>query len=257
MLGGRDATAVMCPAATDDREAPTDRPAMSPPPKLWFLKRCDLFEKLSPEQAEQLERRAVIRAFRKGDLVYAPGDPGRTVLVVARGRVKIKGITPEGKEFILAFVDEGELFGELTLFDGGPRDEFAEAAEATEVLAITREDLLRLFEQRPDVVMQITKLIGLRRKRVETRLRNLLFRSNRQRIAGLLLELLESHGERNGKGWAIRLPLSHQELAGLIGATRETVTITLGQLQLDGLIRVQRRRISVLDRDGLETEARG
>lgn len=228
---------------------------MANPSKLWYLKRCDLFERLTAEQAEQIERRASMRTFRRGELIYVPGDPGKSVLVVVRGRVKIKGITPDGKEFILAFVDEGEIFGELGLFDDGPREEFAEAAESTEVLALRREDLLRVLEERADIVLQITKLIGLRRKRVETRLRNLLFRSNRQRVAGLLIELLDTHGERNGRGWAIRLPLSHQELAGLIGATRETVTITLGQLQLDGLIRVQRKNITVLDRDGLATEA--
>ncbi len=233
----------------------TERPDMQPASKHWYLKHCDLFERLTPDQATQLERRAVMRGFRKGELIYVPGDPGHSVLVVARGRVRIKGITPDGKEFILAYVDEGEIFGEHGLFDEGPREEFAEAAEACELLALPREVLLAVLDQRPDVVLQITKLIGLRRKRVETRLRNLLFRSNRQRVAGVLTELLDSHGERNGRGWAIRIPLSHQELAGLIGATRETVTITLGQLQLDGLIRVQRRNITVLDRDGLETEA--
>ncbi|CAN5857640.1 Crp/Fnr family transcriptional regulator [soil metagenome] len=230
---------------------------MPPPTKLWYLKRCELFEQLSPEQGEQLERRAALRGFRKGEFVYVPGDPGRSVLVVARGRVKIKTITADGKESILAFVDEGELFGELGLFDGGPREEFAEATMPTDILALDREELLRVLEQRPDIVLRITKLMGLRRRRIEIRLRNLLFRSNRQRVAGLLLELLDSHGERNGRGWAIQIPLSHQELAGLIGATRETVTITLGQLQLDGLIKVQRRNITVVDRDRLTSEAQG
>lgn len=238
-------------------EESTERTPMTIPSKVWYLKRCDLFERLTPEQAEQLERRASMRTFPRGALIYVPGDSGQSVLVVARGRVKIKGITPDGKEFILAFVDEGEIFGELGLFDDAPREEFAEAAEATDILSLRREDLLRVLEERADVVLQITKLIGLRRKRVETRLRNLLFRSNRQRVAGLLMELLESHGERDGRGWAIRLPLSHQELAGLIGATRETVTITLGQLQLEGLIRVQRKLITVVDRHGLATEAQG
>lgn len=235
----------------------TDTPLMTTPAKIWYLKRCHLFEQLTSEQAEQLERRASLRGFQKGELIYVPGDSSQAVLVVAKGRVKIKGITPEGKEFILAFVEEGELFGELALFDDGPREEFAEAAVATEILALRRDDLLRTLEQRADVVLRVTKLIGLRRKRVETRLRNLLFRSNRQRVAGLLIELLDSHGRRNGHGWDIAIPLTHQDLAGLIGATRETVTITLGQLQLDGVIRVQRKLITVVNRDGLETEAQG
>jgi len=228
---------------------------MPTPSKIWYLKCCDLFEKLTPEQAESIERRAVMRHFSKGELIYVPGDPCQSVLVVVRGRVKIKGITPDGKEFILAFVDEGELFGELALIDEAPRDEFAEASNPSELLAIPREDLFRLVESRPDLAFQITKLVGLRRRRIESRLRSILFRNNRQRVAGVLLELLESHGERNGHGWLIRLKLSHQEIASLIGTTRESVTIVLGQLQLDGLIRIQRRAITVIDREGLSVEA--
>ncbi len=231
----------------------TVRPAMTT--NLWYLKRCDLFERLTPEQAECLERRAVMRRFRKGEMIYFPSDPSRSVLVLAGGRVKIKGITPDGKEFILAFIEEGELFGELALVDDAPRDEFAEAVEDSEVLAIARDDLSGLMEMLPDLALRITKLLGLRRKRIETRLRNILFRSNRQRVIGVLLELLESHGERLGECWRIRLRLSHQELASLIGATRETVTIVLGQLQLDGLIQIRRRSITVLDRDRMRSES--
>src|SRR5205085_3843046 len=89
------------------------------------------------------------------------------------------------------------------------------------------------------------------------RLKNILFRSNRERILALLLELVESHGEPAGNYWEIRLQLSHQELSNLIGATRETVTVTLGQLQRERLIQVHRRRILVLDRKRLSAEAHG
>ncbi len=223
--------------------------------KVWYLKRCDLFERLTPEQAEHLEGRAVMRRFVRGEIVYVPSDLARSVLVLASGRVKIKGITLDGKEIIYAFIEPGELFGELALVDETPRDEFAEALETSEILAIARDDLFALMAARPDFSLGITKLLGLRRKRIETRLRNIMFRSNRQRVLGVLLELLDSYGERLGPIWQIRLRLSHQELASLIGATRETVTIVLGQLQLEGLIRVKRRCITVLDRDRLVTES--
>jgi CRP-like cAMP-binding protein len=104
------------------------------------------------------------------------------------------------------------------------------------------------MEQRPDVALTITKIVGFRRRRIENRLRNILFRSNRERIVSLLLELLETHGQQRGPHWEIRLQLSHQELANLIGSTRETVTLTLGQLQRERMIRLDRRRITILDR---------
>jgi len=215
--------------------------------KLWYLKRCDLFEQLTPEQAARLEGRALIRTFDRRALIYSPTEPGRSVLVLAAGRVKIKDITPDGKETILAFIEEGEIFGELAVLDAGPRQEYAEAVEKSQVLVIPAEDLLWLMGQRPDVALSITKLVGLRRRRIENRLRNVLFLPSRERLVRLLLELAEAHGERYGNQCTIRLPLSHQELASLIGVTRETVTLVLGQLQAERLLDVQRRRITMLD----------
>lgn len=215
--------------------------------KLWYLKRCDLFEGLTPEQAARLEGRALIRTFPRRAMVYAPSEPGQSVLVLAAGRVKIKDITPDGKETILAFIEEGEIFGELALLDGEPRQDYAEAVVDSQVLVVPREDLLWLMGQRPDFALAITKLVGWRRRRIENRLRNVLFLPSRERVVRLLLELMESHGDRYCNQCAIRLPLSHQELASLVGLTRETVTVVLGQLQAEGLIRAQRQRIAILD----------
>ena len=100
---------------------------------------------------------------------------------------------------------------------------------------------------RPDIAFSFTKLIGLRRQRVEGRLRNLLFLSSRDRMVHMLLELQETHGDHAGGRCRIRLPLSHQDLAGLIGVTRETATVVLGRLQAERLIRMERRRITILD----------
>jgi CRP/FNR family cyclic AMP-dependent transcriptional regulator len=222
--------------------------------KIWFLKDCDLFERLSAAEKRHLERQAVMRTFPAGTFVYFPTDPGQSVLVLARGRVKIKFISPDGQETILAFIGAGELFGELAIVDTQPRNEYAEAVVETLVIAIPREGMLALMERRPELALHVTRLFGFRRRRLENRLRNILFCSIRQRIVALMLELVETHGQAAGNSWEITLPLSHQDLASLIGATRETVTLTLGQLQEEKLIRVQRRRLTVVDRQGLAAE---
>ena len=222
---------------------------------IWILKRCAIFQQLTPAERQRLEHCAVMRTFRRREIIYSPNEPGERVLVLARGRVKIKAVTPDGKETIFAFIDAGELFGEFALVDSAPRNEYAEAVEDAQVIAIPREDVLWLMGQRPDVALSVTKLLGFRRRRIENRLGNILFRSNRERIVALLLELLQSHGRPSETGWEIRLRLSHQELANLIGATRETVTLTLGQLQKEGLIRIRWRRIAVLDRTRLAAAA--
>src|SRR5262245_64178626 len=104
--------------------------------KIWFLKRWDLFERLSAAERQRLESRAVMRAFKPRGIIYLPTELARSVLVLARGRVKIKTIAPDGRETILAFIEEGELFGELALLDGERRNEYAEAVTEALVLAI-------------------------------------------------------------------------------------------------------------------------
>lgn len=215
--------------------------------RLWYLKQCSLFEHLTPSEADRLDRCALLRNFPRGSLVYGPRESGESVLVLAAGRVKIKDITPEGKETILAFIEPGELFGELALLDGQPRREYAEAMEACRVLSLPREEVQRLLEARPDLTLHLTRLIGLRRRRIENRLRNVLFLPSRERLMRLIYELASSYGEQVDGKCHIRLPLSHQDLASLVGLTRETVTHVLGQLQAEGLVRTRRRKLVVLD----------
>lgn len=227
------------------------------PGAIWYLKACSLFERLSDAEAERLNRHARVRKFPKKAVIYAPAEGGQSVLVLASGRVKVYDLTPDGRETILAFVEPGELFGELSALDGQPRREFAEAAADSEVLAIPGDDFLALLGCRADLALSVTKLVGLRRQRVETRLRNILFLPSRPRLVRVLVELVVAHGERTGSRWAIRFPLSHQDFAGLIGVSRETVTLTLGRLQAEGLIAIERRRVVLLDLDRLRREAEG
>lgn len=102
-----------------------------------------------------------------------------------------------------------------------------------------------VVQKYPQVVFGVTKVIGLRRQRVEKRLRNLLFRSNRERVIHLILELVEKYGRQLDGGVELNIRLSHQEMASIIGSTRETVTVVLGQLQSEGLIKIARRRITI------------
>jgi CRP/FNR family cyclic AMP-dependent transcriptional regulator len=101
------------------------------------------------------------------------------------------------------------------------------------------------MEESAALALGVTKLIGLRRKRIERRLKSLLFRSNRDRLIHLLLDLAEQYGERTAEGVLLGIKLSHQDLAAVIGATRETVTVLLGELQLDGFLKVSRQRIVI------------
>lgn len=211
--------------------------------KFWYLKSCELFERLTPSQCERLESRARSRKFDRNSLIYVPTDAGESVLLLTSGRVKIYHLTGEGKQALLAIIDPGEMFGELAMLDAGQRDEFAETMEASTVVLIPSEAIQQLMEDSPQLSLGVTRMMGLRRRRVERRLKSLLFRSNRERLIHLLLELVEKYGQSTAEGIRIGIKLSHQDLASIIGSTRETVTVVLGELQTEGSVIVQRRQI--------------
>lgn len=215
--------------------------------KLWYLKRCDLFQRLTSDELSELERRSRARTFARATPIYLPADEAESVFLLAAGRIKLCHLTPDGKQSILAFIEPGELFGELALFEPGEREEYAETLESSTVVMIPGEVLRTLMGERADLSLGITRLIGLRRRRIERRLKNLLFLSNRERLTHLLLELAEQYGRPAQTGVELGIRLSHQDLANVIGSTRETVTVVLGELQAEGLVEVGRRRIALLE----------
>ena len=219
--------------------------------KLWYLKNCPLFERLTTAQIAAVEKASHARRFSRGELIYMPADAGDCVFLVSSGRVKLYHITAEGKQELLALIDPGELFGELAVVGGAAREEFAEVMEAGSVVKIPRDVIQKLMEQHPGVALGVTKLMGLRRQRVERRLKSLLYGSNRDRLIHLLLGLAEKYGVRTREGIQIGIKLSHQELASIIGSTRETVTVVLGELQNEGRLTIRRRQIVLQELEAL------
>lgn len=219
---------------------------------IWFLKRCQLLERLTDSELQELESRSLLRRFRRSTPVYLPSEACDAVFLLTKGRVKICYLTPDGRQSILGFVEPGEVFGESALVDPhSRREEYAETVEASEIVWLPGDIIRKIAEQNPALSLGITRLIGLRRKRVERRLRHLLFLPTKKRLCHLILELAEEYGKETPEGIALSIRLSHQDLAAVIGATRETVTVLLGELQGDGLIQVGRRRITVVDMDRL------
>lgn len=213
--------------------------------QLWYVRDCSLFQRLSEEQLSRLEQRARMREFPRNSTIFLPSDAADGVFLLGQGRVRICSNTSDGKQAILAFIDPGEVFGELSLIQGGEREERAEAAVDSTVILLPGDELRHMLEQSAYLSLGVTKLIGLRRKRIERRLRNLLFRSNRDRLGHLLLELTEQYGKSVDNGVLLDIKLSHQELASIIGVTRETVTTLLGEMQLEGLLQISRQKVVI------------
>ena len=219
--------------------------------KLWYLKHCTLFEQLTDEQIARIESRSRSRSFPAQSPIYLPAEAAESVFLLASGLARVSHLTVEGKQSILAFVEAGELFGEFALFDSERREELVEAIEATTVVMIPAEEIRHLMAVRSDVALGITKMIGVRRQRIERRLKNLLFMSNRERLVHLLIDLAEQFGLFASDDIRLRVRLSHQDMANLIGSTRETVTVILGQLRSEGTIACGRRKVVLTHADKL------
>jgi len=225
--------------------------------KIWYLKNSDLFEQLSDQELAELENRSRVKRFPKKSLIYMPNDEADAVLLLAQGRVKICNFTSDGKQAVFTLIEPGEVFGELAAIDVGQREEYAEAIDESLVVLIPHGVVHDLMQSHPQVSVSISRLLGLRRKLLQRRLSNLMFRSNRERLILLLLEFAERYGATTTDGVRINLSLSHQELANLIGSTRESVTVSLGELQSAGLLEHGRRRIVLKKVAAMKNEVGG
>jgi len=166
-------------------------------------------------------------------------------------------LTPQGKQAILGYVEPGELFGEHALLGEPQTADRTEAVEDCLIARIPTELVQQVMQESPVTTLAITKLIGMRFSRLERRLRSLLFRSNRDRLLQLLLDLAQQYGIPQAKGLDITVAFTHQELANLIGSTRESVTLLMSELEAQGLVQVKRRKISLLDSQQMERELQG
>lgn len=211
------------------------------------LGRCDLFAALDDNQRSLLERHSRKRVVEPRRPIYLPSEPAESVFVIERGIVKLCQLTSEGKESILGFAQAGEVFGEFAIVHGKERDEYAAAVERSHLLAIPAAALSGLLREHAGLGLAITRMMGHRRHRIERRLRHLLFLPKRERLIHLLLDLADQFGEQQTNGVRLRVRLSHQELGNWIGSTRETVTLLLGQFRLEGLVRIDRRRVTLRD----------
>ena len=230
-------------------------PVPSTPNKLWFLKHIRLFDGISPSAMHEMEKITRMEEVKKRQPLYFPGDPSSSVYLLKRGRVKIANTAPNGKEVTFDILEAGEVFGELDVLEDAPRSTSAEALDDALICVIPRKDFDQYLAMHPNVTIKLTKLIGLRLKKIQSRVEDLVFRDVPARLAHLLSELSNTEGVTDKQGIRLKVKLTHQEMANLIVCSRETVSATLGQFREEGLINMDGRTIVILKRDALTRRA--
>lgn len=220
--------------------------------KIWYLQKINLFNAMPPDQMEELDRITRMSAVKKKETIYLPGDSSRQVYLLKSGRVKIARISEEGREVTFALLEPGEIFGELEALDDLPRDTLAEALDDSELCIMQQDTFLTLIRSKPELSFRLTKLIGFRMRQIESRVEDLVFRDVPYRLAHLLLQLSKDYGKETPQGILLKIKITHQEIANLIGSIRETVSTILGDFKKEGLITFDGRKVILLKPDLLK-----
>ncbi len=192
----------------------------------------------------------------RGQVVFAEGDPGDRLYVIVDGKIKLGTTSNDGRESLLAVLGPGEMFGELTLFDPGPRTATATSLTETTLLGLGHEALGPWLTGRPGVGQALLKALAQRLRRTNENLSALVFSDVPGRVAKALVELNEKFGEKRTDGFYVEHDLTQEELAQLVGASRETVNKALADFAQREWIKLEPRAVLLLDIEGLEKRAR-
>ena len=207
--------------------------------KLQHIRRVSFLSVLSVDELAEVVPISRVVHKPRGAMIFMEGDPAESFYVVHRGRVKISMLSSNGKEIIMEIIRPGEFFGELALVDDSPHVTTAESLDDV-LLHVYWKESFRNIMSRPDVAWGVARFIGSRLRRTERKVCDLIHKDVSTRIIDLLIEMAGINGENRPDSDNIQVHLNHQDIAGLIGASRQRATIALNALEKLGRIELHR-----------------
>ncbi len=220
------------------------------------VRQAPLFAALDDESAAALMSTMAQVELSRGQVLFREGDPGDRLYVIAEGKIKLGRTSGDGRENLLAILGPGEMFGELSLFDPGPRNATATAVADTHLIGLGNEDLTTWLTGRPDVARHLLRALARRLRRTNDYLADLVFSDVPGRVAKALLDLSERFGQPTDDGLRVAHDLTQEELAQLVGASRETVNKALADFASRSWLRLEARAVVLLDIERLRRRAR-
>jgi CRP/FNR family cyclic AMP-dependent transcriptional regulator len=199
------------------------------------------FSRLDDAMIRFFEKAAVRKRFPKNTILFSKGDESDSLYIVCSGKAKVIARDEQGKEIVLSVIGPGEYFGEMAALDGAPRSATIVTKEPTEILIIHREDFRRSLSSSPDLMFNLLRVLLERLRKADEQIESLAFMNVYGRVASLLMQEAEPQGDK----WVIRETLTHQEIADMVGSSRETVSRTIRELQEAGDISIERKKITI------------
>jgi CRP/FNR family cyclic AMP-dependent transcriptional regulator len=219
------------------------------------LGNAPLFAALDEEAASALRSSMSEVRLVRGQTLFTEGESGDRLYVVTAGKIKLVHTAPDGRENLLAVLGRGEMFGELSLFDPGPRTATATAVTKATLVGLGHDDLELWLRGRPEVATHLLAALAQRLRRTNEHLADLVFRDVPGRVAKALLDLARRFGVQSEDGLHVTHDLTQEELAQLVGASRETVNKALADFAARGFLRLQARAVVILDVERLSRRA--
>jgi len=215
------------------------------------LRELAIFSRLEGNQVKLICERATERKYLKGEIIFFEDNNDENLYILLDGRVKLTMLSPEGKEKAISILQVGDIFGEMSLFDQDTTPITAEVIDDARLVSVPFQDLEEIIRQEPEVAIKIIEALAKRSRLLTSQIRELVFQDAEGRLASLLMRFIEDFGVEVKSGYLIDIVLTHQEIANLMGSSRVTVTKLLNQFIDEGIIKIHKRKIVVMDIDRL------
>ena len=217
------------------------------------LAQIPYFSHLNEDELKIIEEITTLKKYKKDEIVFFEGEQGDYIYIIKKGKVKMLKMNQEGDEQILNVFKKDDILAEVIVFDKENYPATAIALTDVQLFAIDSEKLSKIFLDHPQITLKVMKVMSYRLRRAQQSIRDFGLKDSKSRLASLLYHLAEKHGNKNGDNQvSISLFLTQQELANMIGTTRETVSRTLNTIEKDDIISTSRKKIVINDIDQLK-----
>ena len=223
---------------------------MDPELKLWYLKRFELFQRLPDPEIREIDRKSLMKSYSPGEYFYFSLEDLHRVYLIKDGNVEVGYIDDEGKEFILALLGPGDFFGAFST--AIELDGFARAVTKTFVCILEDSEFADILIRNPDIALEVLKRQSAILRSLQSKMKELVFHDVRYRIKSLLYGLFKKYGDP--QTLRFKIPLTHQDIASMVGCARETASAVLSDLKKSGIIDYSKKYITVISPKRLKPE---
>jgi CRP-like cAMP-binding protein len=220
------------------------------------LIRAGIFQGVDPSAVQALSATLEPVSFPRAHVIFAEGEPGDRLYIVLSGKVKIGRKSVDGRENLLAVFGPSDMFGELSIFDPGPRTSTATTVTEVSAVSMDRAALRDWINKRPEIAEQLLRVIARRLRRTNNMLADLIFTDVPGRVAKALLQLAQRFGIQEAGMLRVTHDLTQEEIAQLVGASRETVNKALADFAHRGWLRLEGKSVLILEPERLARRAR-